>query len=95
MVDQSLDIIRAEVEHLSDRDLLLEIIKGQRIQNGTLARHDDDLYGNIARGIRGAKPMAEAHEVAIDRTRVRFQTVIALVLFVGVGNLVALLTLMR
>ena len=90
-----INILRAEVAHMTDRDLLLEIIKGQRLQNGAIAKHAGDLYGDPERGIKGVRPLVDAHEIAIDRTRVRFQTVVGLVLFIGAGNLIALLTLIK
>lgn len=95
MADLGLELIRAEVEAMSDRELLLEIIKGQRVQNGTLARHDDDLYGNLARGIRGAKPLAEAHEVALDRQKAGTKALLGLVGVVGLANIITVMTIWR
>ena len=94
MADDSTDLAALEAEHrgMSDRDLMLKTLALIRAQNGKLAQHDDDLYGNTARGIRGAKPLAEAHEIAIDRGRTTIRTVVWLLGVIGVGNIVAVLT---
>jgi hypothetical protein len=90
-----IDLLRTEVAHMSDRDILLEILAGQRTQNGAIAKHHDDLYGAESRNLKGVRPLVDAHELFIDRLRTRLQTLMGLIVVIGVGNLVALLTLAR
>ena len=101
MADDPTDFAALEAEHrgMTDRDLMLktlartnEAVALIRAQNGRLAQHDDDLYGNPARGIRGAKPLAEAHEVAIDRGRTTIKTILGVLGLLGIGNIIAVLT---
>ena len=88
-----IETLRVEVSHMSDRDLLLTILHGQQIQNGTLGDHHDDLYGNPGRQIRGIKPTVESHDKAISAARTSFRTVLTLIGVVGTSNVVALLLL--
>ena len=101
MADDPTDLAALEPEHrgMTDRDLMLktllrtnEAVRLIQAQNGKLIQHDDDLYGNAARGIRGAKPLAEAHEVAIDRGRTTIKTIAYALGAIGIGNIIAVLT---
>lgn len=86
--------LRVEVEAMSDRDILITLLAGQRRQNGKLADHDDDLYGNTERSILGVKPRVEEHDLALVRARASFRTVLFILGVLGVGNIAALLTLL-
>lgn len=86
------DLLRAEVAHMSDREILLLLLDGQRTQNGAIAALHGDYYGDPERKITGTKGKVEAHELAIDRGRTTIRTVLAVLGLLGVGNIVAVLT---
>ena len=81
--------LAATVAAMTDDAWKVEVLAQLRRVNGTVADHNDDLYGNPDRQVRGIKPQVAAHELAIDRSRVRFQTILAILGMLGVGNIVA------
>ena len=78
---------RFEVADMSDRQILLELLKGQRDQNGAIAAIKSDFYGDEARKIIGVKPQVAENTLTIDRFRTTVRTVGWLVGFFGLGNI--------
>ena len=89
-----LHILRTEWAQVSDRDLLLEILDGQRQQNGAIAEIKADYYGDINRKIRGTKAMVISHETDINRARTTVRTLIGFLGAVGIGNIWAWVTVL-
>ena len=83
------ELLRIETSHMTDRDLLLEILHNQRLQNGTVAALKGDFYGDTARGIEGVKPKVEQHDADITRVRTIARAYAWLLGTIGVGNLLA------
>ena len=81
-----LDRLRVEKEPVSDRDLLLELLHGQRIQNGELARIKTDYYGNLDRDIKGTKPIVAEHDRDIAKAKTYVKAYGALLGIFGVGT---------
>ena len=78
---------RFEIVDMTDRQILLELLAGQREQNGAIAALKADMWGDQTRDVRGIKPQVTAHELAIDRFRTTLRTVGWLAGFFGLGNL--------
>lgn len=85
--------LHATVAAMTDDAYKVEVLAQLRKINGTVANHNDDLYGVPTRQIRGIKPTVELHEQAIVKAQTSFRTVMALVGLFGTGNLVGLLVL--
>ena len=86
--------LRAEFHEVNDRDILLELLLGQRVQNGAIAAIKGDFYGDTDRKIAGVKPKVEAHDLDINRARTTLKTLAFVVGLLGVGNLWAWLTVL-
>ena len=89
-----LTTVRAEFFQVNDREILLELLVGQRTQNGAIAAIKGDFYGDPDRKIDGVKQKVEAHELQIERARTSARTLIAVVGILGAGNLWAWITVM-
>lgn len=85
--DSRMRMLRAEAEDLKDRDLLLEILLGQRMTENRLEQFSTEIYGNADRGVKGIRALVDKHEAEIERARVRFQTVMWVIGLVGITNL--------
>ena len=86
-----LERIRREKDGMPDRELLLEMLAYQREQNGTVARIMAVYYGDKERSITGTKPQVDENTVIIDRYRTTLRVVGAIISFVGIGTILALL----
>lgn len=80
-------MLRAEVNSLEDRDLLIEILLGQRVAEDRLDQIHAEVYGHAERGLKGVRSLADKHEAEIERARIRVQTIVWVVGFVGLTNL--------
>lgn len=78
--------LRAQYADKSDRDLMLEII-------GLVQPIHTDYYGDDERSIRGTKPQVEQNTLDIDRAKTAGRVLYGAIGLIGVGNIVAWLTL--
>ena len=101
MADDSTDFAALEAEHrgMTDRDLMLktllrtnEAVRLIQTQNSAIVTIKGDYYGDEDRKIRGTKPMVESHEIAIDRGRTIIKTIAYALGVIGIGNIIAVLT---
>jgi len=90
-----LSTVRAEFLEVNDREILLELLVGQRAQNGAINRHETTLFGDLARQEQGLKVQVQAHQLDIARARTTLRAIIGFIGVIGIGNIAAWITLGR
>ena len=89
-----------ETRGMTDRELMLDIyhrateISGHLATlNGTVRDHNEEIYGSVEKKEPGMKEAVRAHDIDIRASKTVLKTLMAVVSIIGVGNVVALLTL--
>ena len=91
------DVTAVQLEYAGrpDRDILLELVLGQRVQNGTLIRLVTDVYGDDERGIVGLTKQSIENTEFRKNIKAVFITLSAFVSLIGIANLIAILTIAK
>jgi len=86
-----------ETRDMSDRELMLdiyhqtaEIVGHLAVLNGTVARHDEEIYGNERRDVPGLKPCQQDIKEFIAALKTTGKTVGYIIGVFGAGNIAAL-----